>query len=90
MRGLKTHQTASVVIRGHAFVQNLRRDHYEVAIDARPVFRLVAASTTRTHDLSIQPHLARTQFRMPCDPTMQQSRQCSSSKTTWSGFSAEP
>ena len=44
MRGLKTHQTARVVIRGHAFVENLRRDHYELAIDARPVFRLVAAS----------------------------------------------
>ena len=44
IRGLKTHQTARVVIRGHAFVENLRRDHYELAIDARPVFRLVAAS----------------------------------------------
>ena len=43
MRGLKTHQTASVVIRGHAFVQNLRRDHYELAIDVTPVLRLVAA-----------------------------------------------
>ncbi len=43
MRGLKTHQTASVVIRGHAFVQNPRRDHYELAIDARPVFGLEAA-----------------------------------------------
>ena len=43
MRGLKTHQTASVVIRGHAFVQNLRRDHYEHAIHVRPGPRLVAA-----------------------------------------------
>ena len=43
MRGLKTQQTASVVIRGHAFVQNLRRDHYELAIDVTPVLRLVAA-----------------------------------------------
>ena len=30
MRGLKTDRTASVVIRGHAFIQNLRRGHYEL------------------------------------------------------------
>ena len=30
MRGLKTARTASVVIRGHAFVQNLRRGHHEL------------------------------------------------------------
>ena len=29
-------RTASVVIRGHAFVQNLRRGHYELGVDARP------------------------------------------------------
>ena len=34
MRGLKRDRTASVVIRGHAFVQNLRRDHYELGVDA--------------------------------------------------------
>ena len=28
MRGLKTDRTASVIIRGDAFVQNLRRGHY--------------------------------------------------------------
>ena len=38
MRGLKTNRTASVVIRGHAFVQNLRRGHYESGVDAAPVF----------------------------------------------------
>ena len=43
MRGLKTHRTASVVIRGHAFVQNLRRDHYELAIDTAATLRLAAA-----------------------------------------------
>jgi len=43
MRGLKTDRTASVVIRGHAFVQNLRRGHYELAVDAPPVFRLATA-----------------------------------------------
>ena len=40
MRGLKTHRTASVVIRGHAFIQNLRRGHYELAVDAGLLFRL--------------------------------------------------
>ena len=40
MRGLKTERTASVVIRGHSFVQNLRRGHYELAVDALPTFRV--------------------------------------------------
>jgi transposase-like protein len=35
MRGLKTDRTASVVIRGHAFIQNLRRGRYELGADAR-------------------------------------------------------
>ena len=35
MRGLKTDRTASVVIRGHAFIQNLRRGHYELGTEAR-------------------------------------------------------
>jgi IS6 family transposase len=35
MRGLKTDRTASVIIRGHAFVQNLRRGHYELGVEAR-------------------------------------------------------
>ncbi|MDO8306943.1 MAG: IS6 family transposase [Actinomycetota bacterium] len=43
MRGLKTDRTASVVIRGHAFIQNLRRGHYELAVDAAPAFRLATA-----------------------------------------------
>ena len=30
MRGLKRDRTASVVIRGHAFVQNVRRGHYQL------------------------------------------------------------
>jgi len=33
MRGLKTDRTASVVIRGHAFIQNLRRGHYELGAE---------------------------------------------------------
>jgi transposase-like protein len=43
MRGLKTNRTTSVVIRGHAFIQNLRRGHCELAVDATPVFRLATA-----------------------------------------------
>ena len=43
MRGLKTDRTASVVIRGHAFVQNLRRGHYELGDEVAPVFRLATA-----------------------------------------------
>ena len=35
MRGLKTDRTASVIIRGHAFMQNLRRGHYELGGDSR-------------------------------------------------------
>jgi len=35
MRGLRTDRTATVVIRGHAFLQNLRRGHYELGVEAR-------------------------------------------------------
>ena len=34
MRGLQSDRTASIVIRGHKFVQNLRRGHYELGVDA--------------------------------------------------------
>jgi transposase-like protein len=43
MRGLRTDQTAQVIITGHAFMQNLRRGHYELAVDAPPVRRVVQA-----------------------------------------------
>jgi len=43
MRGLKTNRTASVLIRGHAFIQNLRRGHDELAVDTAPLFRLATA-----------------------------------------------
>jgi transposase-like protein len=45
MRGLQTDRTAQVVIAGHAFLQNLRRGHYELAVDVRPALRVVAAFT---------------------------------------------
>ena len=44
MRGLKRDRTASVVIRGHAFIQNLRRGHYELGVNAlNPRLRVAAA-----------------------------------------------
>jgi hypothetical protein len=44
MRGLRTDRTASTVIRGHAFIQKLRRGHYELGVEARhPCLRLAAA-----------------------------------------------
>jgi IS6 family transposase len=43
MRGLKQDRTASVVIRGHAFIQNLRRGLYELGIDAHPALTVAAA-----------------------------------------------
>ena len=45
MRGLQTDRTAQVIIAGHAFVQNLRRGHYELGLDAPPATRLAAAFT---------------------------------------------
>lgn len=43
MRGLKRDRTASVIIEGHAFIQNLRRGHYELGVDALPGMTLAAA-----------------------------------------------
>jgi transposase-like protein len=45
MRGLQNDRTAQVVIAGHAFLQNLRRGHYELGIDALPGLRVAAAFT---------------------------------------------
>ena len=35
MRGLKADHGATVIITGHAFIQNLHRGHYELGVDAR-------------------------------------------------------
>jgi IS6 family transposase len=45
MRGLQTDRTAQVVIAGHAFLQNLRRGHYDLALDSPPATRPAAAFT---------------------------------------------
>jgi IS6 family transposase len=44
MRGLKTDRTASIIIRGHAFMQNLRRGHYELGADVMCAQLRVAAA----------------------------------------------
>jgi transposase-like protein len=45
MRGLKRLRSAAQIAAGHAFVQNLRRGHYELATEAPPPLRLVTAFT---------------------------------------------
>jgi transposase, IS6 family len=43
MRGLKQDRNAAVIIAGHAFVQNVRRGHYEVAAEEPAIRRLAVA-----------------------------------------------
>jgi transposase, IS6 family len=43
MRGLKQDRSARVVVAGHALVQNVRRGHYELAVE-EPVSRRVAVA----------------------------------------------
>jgi IS6 family transposase len=45
MRGLKRDHTARVIVRGHAFMQNLRRGHYELGVEARTHRRVAVAFT---------------------------------------------
>jgi len=40
MRGLKRHRSARVLAAGHAFAQNLRRGHYDIATDTPGRHRL--------------------------------------------------
>jgi hypothetical protein len=42
MRGLQTERTASVIIAGLAFLQNLRRGHYEIAVETMRPLRVAA------------------------------------------------
>jgi hypothetical protein len=43
MRGLKQDRNARVIVVGHAFVQNVRRGHYELAVE-EPTNRRVAVA----------------------------------------------
>ena len=45
MRGLKRHRSVRTVAAGHAFVQNLRRGHYDIATE-HPVHQRLAATFT--------------------------------------------
>jgi transposase-like protein len=45
MRGLRTDRTAAVVIAGIAFLQNLRRGHYELATEAPRQLQVTAGFT---------------------------------------------
>ena len=51
MRGLKRMRSASTIAAGHAFVQNLRRGHYELTVDAPANDRVRAAFTELAHCL---------------------------------------
>jgi transposase-like protein len=43
MRGLKRLRSARVISAGYAFVQNIRRGHYELSVELDPQHRLPAA-----------------------------------------------
>jgi hypothetical protein len=43
MRGLKRQRSARILAAGHAFVQNLRRGHYDIATETARIHRLRAA-----------------------------------------------
>ena len=45
MRGLKRDHSARVIMRGHALMQNIRRGHYELGLDARSHRRIESAFT---------------------------------------------
>jgi hypothetical protein len=43
MRGLRQEHSARVIIAGHAFVQNVRHGHYELAVEEPANRRLAVA-----------------------------------------------
>jgi transposase, IS6 family len=43
MRGLKQDRSATIVLAGHALVQNLRRGHYELAVEELATRRVAVA-----------------------------------------------
>ena len=59
MRGLKRDHALRIVTTGHAFVQNLRRGHYELATEPSVLDRVAVAFTelalARLIDLARQP-----------------------------------
>ena len=51
MRGLKCHRSAATIAAGHAFVQNLRRGHYELTADQASRDRVRVAFDELAHCL---------------------------------------
>jgi transposase-like protein len=49
MRGLRTDRTATVIITGIGFMQNLRRGHYELGADLPPHLRVAGAVAELMH-----------------------------------------
>jgi transposase-like protein len=45
MRGLRSDRNTQIIIGGIAFVQNLRRGHYELGVDSNPALRVADAFT---------------------------------------------
>jgi DDE domain len=70
MRGLEQDRSARVVIAGHALVQNLRRGHYELAVEEAVGRRLAVAF----EELAMAICRRRRSFSMPCVGAMQHSR----------------
>jgi transposase-like protein len=56
MRGLRTDKTSRVIIAGHAFMQNLRRGHYELAVDRAGHTGRRGVHRTRPSDLTADRH----------------------------------
>jgi hypothetical protein len=69
MRGLRTDRTAQVIIAGLAFVQNLRRGHYELATETPRRLRVADAF----NELAVR-NLDRHGISLSADPETQQPR----------------
>ena len=65
MRGLKRFRSAARLAAGHAFVQNLRRGHYDLATDVSPPLRLATAFS--------EPRTGHVTYASP-DPTLAPAR----------------
>ena len=51
MRGLKRLRSARVISAGHAFIQNIRRGHYELGTEEPTTLRVMAAFTELTRTI---------------------------------------
>jgi hypothetical protein len=65
MRGIKRHRSARILAAGHAFVQNIRRGHYELAADVPAPPPDPRSVRPARPDHLIQAHISRAQ---PCHP----------------------